>query len=89
MPRVKSDKIAVWAAVGPDGNILISSVSAYQTVANRWAAKYRNHEVKRLCEIDRESGNVVHQPKVKIEPSVKNGNGVVGIPIRRKRVASK
>lgn len=53
MPRIKSETVVIWAAVSPEGQIVISSISAYYSVAYRWSLKYRNHSVRKVTEIDR------------------------------------
>lgn len=54
MPRIKSDKVVIFAAVSSDGSIVLSSISAFRSVANRWASKYRNAKVVRLAELSRD-----------------------------------
>lgn len=98
MPRIKSDKFVVWAAVNPEGKIVVSSVSAYHSVAQRWAAKYRQHEVKQLCVIDRhmvetkaerERDSAPIKIPAKVAASVKNGvrKNNVQTPYQRRKVS--
>lgn len=53
MPRMKTEKLTIWGAVGEDGKILVSSISAYRAVALRWAQRYRNHHIEQLCNVPR------------------------------------
>ena len=43
--------VTIWAAVGPKGEVLKSSISAFRAVANRWAAKHRRFHVEKLGEV--------------------------------------
>ena len=45
------EPIEVWAAVGPDGSILRSSVGTFQSVAKRWAQRKHNFTVLKLAEL--------------------------------------
>lgn len=72
MPRLKTDSLTVWGAVNDDGKVLVSSISAYRSVALRWASKYRNHHVERLCDVPRL--HQVEEVETAPEPIMMKGN---------------
>lgn len=49
--NTKSDTISIYAAVGPKGTIVKSSVGPFKTAAIKWAAKYPKHVVAKIGEI--------------------------------------
>ena len=85
MPRLKTETIGIYGAVGPDGRILISSISAYQSVAVRWSMKYRNHRVMRLAELARFVDHNGEEPKKtnEQEPDTQPDPPIVAPPRRK------
>lgn len=101
MPRLKSDTLTVWGAVGENGKVLVSSISAYRSVALRWASRYRNHHIEQLCAVPRvvddksdleiEDDNEQMEEHVTIPTPKVNGNGSTRKPpvARKQRVPRK
>lgn len=51
-PELKEgEEVTVWGAVGPNGQIVKSSVGIFKAVANRWALRRGNFEVVALGKI--------------------------------------
>lgn len=49
--HTQEEILPIYAAIGPDGEVLKSSVSAFKAVAQRWAIRRRNHTVVMLAQI--------------------------------------
>lgn len=49
--RKTNEAMPIWAAVGPDGTVVKSSVGTFRAVANRWAMRHKNYMVMKIGEV--------------------------------------
>lgn len=64
------EELTIWGAVGPNGQLVKSSVGTFKSVAARWALRRGNYEVVKLGTIPT-PGKVEEEapePKVKAKP---------------------
>lgn len=46
-----NEGIVIWGAVGPNGEVVKSSVGTFRAVAHRWAQRHKDYVVMRLGEV--------------------------------------
>lgn len=64
-PELKEgEEVTVWGAVGPNGQIVKSSVGIFKAVANRWALRRGNFEVVALGKIKMPTMSAEKRPNV-------------------------
>lgn len=49
------ETVDLWAAVGPKGNVVRSSIGAFRSVAQRWAERHKGFTVQKLGELELEA----------------------------------
>jgi hypothetical protein len=60
----KTGDLTVWGAVGPNGQVVKSSIGTFKSVANRWAIRRGNYEVVKLGTVK----NPAHEISVDEQP---------------------
>lgn len=85
MPRIKSEKVVIWAAISPEGNLVVSSIGAYRSSAARWAMKYRNHSVIKVGEVDRSVKQNGKKVTPAFTPIINSESTPVTVPMKRPR----
>lgn len=88
----KPDDLVIWGAVGPNGQLVKSSVGTFKSVAARWALRRGNYDVVKLGTIP-SPGKLEEEeeaPKVKAKASpekekVRREPKVKAIPSHRRR----
>lgn len=73
--KTEREELTIWGAVGPNGQLVKSSVGTFKSVAARWALRRGNYEVVKL-------GVIPSPGKVEDEPEIAKSVAKVGRPVK-------
>ena len=65
--KTENEDLTIWGAVGPNGQLVKSSVGTFKSVAARWALRRGNYEVVKLGTIP-SPGKIVDEEKEEKAP---------------------
>lgn len=65
----KSEKnhLTIWGAIGPNGQLVKSSIGTFKSEAKRWALKRGNYEVVKLGTVPAPQGGVSEEEETEVE----------------------
>jgi hypothetical protein len=63
--KSEREELTIWGAVGPNGQLVKSSVGTFKSVASRWALRRGNYEVVKLGTIPTPGMEIEKEAKVR------------------------